>query len=352
MKPRHILMLALALAAVARAAAAQTTAPTTRDLEFPVTISDAGVNAFLEKQWNAADFPRSVSGTVLGCQYTLNLAVPTVTFLSGAARLNLSVSVTSSTPGCGGPWNLSLSPTIAIPSGQISVAGVRAFLTDLQAQIDALPIPAWLKTALANEYIPRFGVFGHIHNFIMYPSLLLGKLSSPWFDERTIALDPGNTFSLGWSVVPGALVLKPSARIRSGSINFGSVWTTPTFWVRLVRDASTNGWDYCDIHANIKATVRELIVYTVSGTRIYDVLPNFTLVSQPGPLAGWTKRGGKDEWIAPIWLQGTVLSTNAGSFVWALFEIRDTFYTRVFWAQPNYVSNGEYAWFPARDQLN
>lgn len=347
--------LPLAFAVLGAAPAIAQTAPTARDLQVPITITDAGVNAFLSRQYNAAGFPRVLTGTVLGCPYTLSLALPTVTFVSNAARLNMGVTISSTTPACGGPYTTSFSPTIAIPAGQISVAGVRAFLIDLQTKINALPLPAWVRNALSAEYVPRFGVFGHLYNFVMYPGTLLGKLSTPWFDQRALYLDAQNPFALGWSVIPGALVLKPSVRVRSGSSNLGALNTTPMFWARLIYGPSTGNWDALDVYANIKATLREYVVFNSIGTiAIYHGYPNLPLRSYPGPLSGWSATGGKTEWLATTNLGVGSLAAPLNYVVWALFEIDRTFYIRQYYIQVNHVPAGTnfYAWFPDREKLN
>lgn len=86
---------------------------TVRNISVPVKVADGAVNTFIGQQWTRQGWD-SFSGAVAGCGYVLNVPSPSVRLTSGHGTLTLGVEIISSNCG-GGPWNVTLSPTLAIP---------------------------------------------------------------------------------------------------------------------------------------------------------------------------------------------------------------------------------------------
>lgn len=323
------------------------TPQTLRNVELPVKLTEAGVNKFLAKQWNSAGFPKVITGTepITHCQYTFTLATPTVTFENAVASVNLSVTVTSTSTGAaclGGPFTLAFSPTISIPAGQVTSAGVKAFLTDIAQKVSTLGVPQWVKDAVTSAYVARFGTFPSPDNLVLYPSLLLGKVASHWFDQRSLNLDGANPFQLGWQVVPGTLILKPSINLRSGPADGTGGFLGPKFHVRFYTGFASS--DYMDFWSNINAVVREARLYTLSGTFLWGSQPqNFTTIKYQGnPTTQWVTMKMNSFAVRNL--------PPSNVFVWVLYEIDTTWYARTYAYDLSLVP--QQFWIANRDGLN
>jgi hypothetical protein len=303
-------------------AAGPTRAQTVRNVAVPVKVSDAAANALIAKQWASRGWS-SFSGSVAGCSYTLAVPAPTVDFDPGLARLNLSLTVSSTNCG-GGPWSVAITPRLSIPSGQLTTARVRMWLSDLYTLIDGLPVPTWVKDALRNQLGTRWGIPGP-DNLDAFPAALLSGLTSPWFDQRSVNLSTANPFQFAWQVNAGSLQLTPSVNIQAGQ----GATVSPDFKSRLFLASNT---DWIDFWSNIKAKVRTVRVFTLAGGPLYTANPtNVSTIKYHG--------NPSTEWIM-IDLQGTLLNFNQVYIVWVLFETDDTFYSREY----KLVSNNSSGW--------
>lgn len=313
MKARSGLCLTLMWSILAAVALlpASSSAQTVRNIEIPVKLSDSAVNDVIEQQWNEEGWD-SFSGVILGCAYFISVPAPTVSFVEGSASLTLGFTASSGTCG-GGPWSYTISPEIGIPSGQITTADVRMWLMDLLDEIDALPIPQWLKDALAEHFGPWADLTYLEGQIMLFPSQLLGDLTSEWFDQRSANLYYSNPFELGWQVDDGYITLKPSVNVQAGQ----GATVGPDFKARICWGANT---DYLDLWSNIKAEVKEARVFNIAGGPLYTV-------EDPGV---WTVKyhGDPSEWIW-IDLEGTATSWTGVHPTWILFEIESTFYMRI-----------------------
>lgn len=312
------------LAALAAPGAAG--AETVRNIAIPVKVSDVAMNTFIEYQWERQHWDR-FTGTILGCNYTITVPAPAVTLTRGRGTLTLAIKVTSG--NCGGLFDFSISPTIAIPSGQLSTEKVKMWLIDLNEMIDDLRIPAWARAALRHELGRRWGI-PDPDNIDAFPASLVKGLSSPFFDERSVNWYFQNPFAFGWQVEDGFLVLTPSVNIQAG---YGP-YAAPEFKTRLVLGEDT---DWLDVWSTIKARVKTVRVFTIALDPLYHVDPpdRRTVKYQGNPAT---------EWIM-LDLGGTRLGFPQIYIVWVLFEIDKTFYVRKY-----KLATGNLDWFPATSE--
>lgn len=285
-------------------------AQTVRNIATSVKVSDYAINTIIDKQWVRQGWD-SFFGNVAGCNYVIDLPSPTVVLTLDHGTLTLSASITSS--NCGGPWDVNLSPTIAIPSGQVSTAQVKMWLVDLYDLIDGLPIPNWVKGALERELGDRWGLPDVADSIDAFPAALLGGLSSDWFDQRSVNLYYSNPFEFAWQVDDGFLTLLPSVNIQAGQ----GATVSPDFKARFFLGAS----DWIDLWSNIKTKVTTVRVFDLAGYHQYTIDPNpavYTIKYHGDPAS---------EWIA-IDLKGVKLNFNQIFIAWVLFETDHTFYVR------------------------
>lgn len=287
-------------------------AQTVRNIPVPVKVSDDAINLFLAEQWSRLGW-HTFSGSVAGCNYVLQLPTPTVTFTPGHGSLTLGVDITSN--NCGGPWHADLTPTVAIPSGQLTTARVKMWLVDLFELIDGLPLPGWVKDALDRELGQRWGIPDLVDNLDAFPAPLLEELRTEFIEQRSVYLHPTNPFELAWQVDDGFLTLIPSVNLQSG---YGAA-VTPTFKARLWAWSADTDW--LDIWANLEAKVSKVLIFDISGyINYYNLSPGVDTIKYRGdPDNDWIMIDLGDKKIYP--------STNI-YLVWILFEIDHTFYSR------------------------
>ena len=284
-------------------------AQTVRNIAVPVKVSDDAMNTFIQQQWTRQGWT-SFSGAVAGCDYVIRVPAPTVDFITGHGSLTFAVEIVSTNCG-GGPWNLKLHPTIAIPSGQVSAPKIKMWLVDLYDLIDGLPVPRWVRDALIRELADRWGVPDLADAIDAFPAPLLTGLTSDWFNQRSVNLHYSNPFELAWQVEDGFLTLVPSVNIQAGQ----GVTVTPDFKARLFFGDT----DWIDIWATIKAQVKTV--------RLYDLGLNHQYTRNPGVHTIKYHGDPINEWIM-IDLNDTVLGFNQFYIAWILFETDNTFYLR------------------------
>lgn len=185
------------------------------------------------------------------------------------------------------------------------------WLVDLYDLIDGLAVPQWVKDALAQELVDRWGIPDVPANIDAFPASLLTGLTSPWFDQRSVNLYYSNPFEFAWQVEDGFLRLLPSVNIQAGQ----GTTVAPDFKARLFLGKT----DWIDIWANVKAKV--------STVRIFDLAPNHKYTRNPGVYTIKYHGDPENEWIM-IDLNDTLLSFNQIYIAWVLFETDDTFYLR------------------------
>lgn len=289
--------------------ASTVSAQTVRNIALPVKVSEEAVDTFVQQQWVRQGWS-SFSGAVAGCPYTIRVPSPTVRFTTGHGTLTLGIEVVST--GCGGgPWNFTLHPTIAIPSGQITAPQIKMWLVDLYDLIDGLAVPQWVKDALFRELADRWGVPDLADAIDAFPAPLLTGLTTHWFDQRSANLYYSDPFQLAWQVEDGFLKLVPSVNIQAGQ----GATITPEFKARLY----LGNTDWIDIWANIKAKVKTVRLYDLGANHKYTRSPGVSTIKYHGDPA--------NEWIM-INLNGTELGFNQFYIAWILFETDDTFYLR------------------------
>ena len=303
----RVAVLTLSAALVAGA----TTAQTVRNIAVPVKVSDDAVNTFIQQQWTRQGWSR-FTGNIAGCGYEIRIPTPTVRFTTGRGTLTLAVEVVSENCG-GGPWDLTLSPTITIPSGQVDAPKVKMWLMDLYDLIDGLPVPGWVKEALFRELAERWGVPDLADAIDAFPAPLLTGLTNHWFDQRSVNLHDANPFELAWRVEEGFLALVPSVNVQAG---YGNT-VAPEFKARLL----LSNTDWIGLWSTIKAKVKTVRIYDLGGNHKYTRNPGVYTIKYHGDAL--------NEWIA-VDLQGTALNFNQFYIAWVLFQTDDTFYLRTY----------------------
>lgn len=321
MSLRFVFLLAAAL--VASTASAQTV----RNVTIPVRVSDDAINVFIDKHWKRQGWHR-FTGNLGGCDYVIELPSPTVTLRRGHGTLSLSVRVSSS--NCGGPFQFSLSPSIAISSGQISTAKVKMWLLDLKDWIDDLSVPDWVTLIVRHELERRWGIPDLDDNVDAFPASLVKGITTPFLDQRSVNFYYSNPFEFAWGVEDGFLVLTPSVNFQAGQ----GATVGPDFKTRLFLGDT----DWLDIWSNIKAKVATAGVFSVAGYLRYRVDPGVYTIKYHG--------NPQTEWIA-INLNDSRLAFNQIYFVWVLFEIDRTFYVRKY-----RVLSGANVWHGAAEGYN
>ncbi len=306
MSRKRCLAFALALSLCGSTLSAQTV----RNLEVPVKVTDAAVNSFISHQWSEEGWDEFV-GTIGVCYFEITVPPPSVTFIEDHASLTLAGNLTSS--NCGGPWSFSVSPEIGIPSGQITTADVKMWLTDLLDLINGLGFPAWVKQALVDAFGP-WADLNYIEGQIdLFPAALLTGIGGEWFDQRSINFDQTNPFEIGWRVEDGFVELLPSANVQAGI----SGTVAPQFNARL-KDDDDDGPESISLWSNIEATVKKIRIFNIAGIQVYELDPDVKTI----------KSQGNEDDVIHFTLEGENLTPTGAFPTWILFEINETFYLR------------------------
>jgi len=217
-------------------------------INTPIELTETAINRFLQNQYQEGGLPAIVNGNIGGITYTLNLSLPSIILLQNEAKVRFVIDITSTI----GSYHVDIEPGLGIDPGNISTSQVTAFLTNLPALVQLLPLDQRLKDAIVQAY--------NSLNLVMYPAKLLSQITTPWLDQRRVNV---TNLSLGWQVAPGILRLIPGATLNSN---------VPLLWVGLW---GFQGDDYLVVLSNIKVTVSQGIIVPLSGTpTIWQGSPN------------------------------------------------------------------------------
>lgn len=294
MKQLSLLILVLFLFGIVRNLPAEDESSTNHTIAADIEITDTAINRFLQEQYNEANFPRVISGSIQNplppyqtINYTLTLDLPSIMLLDNAAKVRLVIDVTSDV----GSYHLAIEPTLDIPPGNISTSRVTAILTDLPNVVQALPIDQWLKNAL-------FAAYNSLE-LVMYPSKLIEEISDfDWLNQRRILV---TDLALSWSVEPDLLKLAVSTTVNSA---------LPTFHASLSEYYHDMG-----VLSNIEVTVVSAVIAEFgSGDIIWESDPN-VICPKNGSI--YIPTGNLE--LSPTFY-----------FIWVHFTIDDTFYIRKF----------------------
>jgi len=273
-----------------------------------VEVSATAINRYLNTQYNAAGFPQTVPVTYNGTNYTLALTLPQIILTQGSAKIQMIFDVNTATTNV---YHFEVDPSINIPSGQITLAQVQAFLTDLPTQLNSVStIPQWVRDDVTTYY--------NSLGFTVYPTKLIDQVNSNWFAQRRInTVSP--YFALGWQVSQDLLSLVVSTYLNS---------QLPAFFTALV---GQSGDDYICFMSNIQVTVKEALVVSGS-TTLWHGYPNVTCA-----------KGG----TVNIDMGDIGIKFGDSPIVKSVFTIDNTWYCRECDNVPvNAVdSNGQQAWF-------
>lgn len=268
----------------------------THNVSASIEISDVAINRYLNTQYNATGFPKSVPVTIGGTNYTMSLALPEIIITSGSAKIRLVFDVNS---GATNVYHFEVQPSVNIPTNQITASQIYAYFTDLVTVVNLLNIPSEVKNAVINTY--------NSIGFNMYPSKLIDQLSTPWMRERALTLDVNN-LALAWAVIDGAIKFTVSLPVSS---------SLPTFTVLLYQNAIA-------INSKIDITVDNLVLYNGAGEIITE----------------WTTDRFIQREVTNSWGLSSTISQLGAYTIWVLFRIGDTtFYVREYRCTANGVGS-------------
>lgn len=223
---------------------------TNQTISTTVEVTQTAINRFLQNQYNLNQIPNSVSGTISGVSYTLNLDLPEILLLQDAIELHMSLHIVSSI----GNFDVTIEPTVNYPSWSISLTEVKSTLANFSTVVNALSLDSRLKTAIINAY--------NSLQLMMYPSKLISQVNTSLFSRQSIRFIDA---SLQSSATPGILRFVITVTLSSAE---------PTFWVGL--DGYV-GDDYIDFKTNLDVNVKEVIVVSFDGTVVmYHGYPDVT----------------------------------------------------------------------------
>ena len=217
-----------------------------------VEVSETAINRYLNNQYNSTGFPRSFMYNYGGTNYTIALALPEIILTPGNAALRMIFDVNTGTTNV---YHFEVDPSINIPSGQITAAQVQAYLSNLEATLNAISfIPQWVRDQITTYY--------NSLGYLVYPSKLIDQVNSSFFSQHRVNVE-SPYFALGWQVSQGVLSLVVSTYLSSQG---------PLFWVALADPSSGN--DQSIFLTNIEVNVKELFVVSLGGTVRYHGIPN------------------------------------------------------------------------------
>lgn len=285
---------------------------TSHTISTKVEVTETAINRFLQSQYNNNDIPQSVSGTIGGVTYTLNLVLPRISLLQDAMKLRMEINIVSNI----GNFPVVIEPAVNLPSWSISLTEIKTTLSNLSTVVNALTIDSRLKTAIINAY--------NSLNLIMYPSQIVKQANTDLFKQQSIRFaDP--VFSVQMKVVPGILRFTLSTHVSS---------FTPAFKTSI--DYLSDGNNYIGFSATLAVKVKEIIINIPGSPNVYRTTPN---------------------WVVPKWQQsGDYAYINIGDQGYRLghscvvkvrFETDNTWFSRTYQSVP--VNLG---WVSATSSIN
>ncbi|MGE5410445.1 MAG: hypothetical protein ACM3MI_05750 [Clostridiales bacterium] len=210
-----------------------------------IEISQTAINRFLNTQYNAAGFPRSIPVSYGGTNYTIALGLPEIILTQGNAKLQMVFDVNSPTANI---YHFLIQPSVIIPSSQITGAQVQAFLNSLPTELEKISsIPQWVKDPIIQTYKDL--------GFTVFPSKPIDKLNSTLFEQQSInVISP--YFSLGWEVTDGNLNLLVSTFLNSSLPDFrlnigGYAGINDSLYVKSNKKVRVNSVKITDIPAKL-----------------------------------------------------------------------------------------------------
>lgn len=259
-----------------------------------VEITETAINRYLNTQYNSTGFPRSVNFNHDGTDYTLALTLPEIILIPENAKLKMVFDVNTGTTNI---YHFEVRPYINIPSNQITLSEVSAFLTDLVTVLNAIPsLPQWVKDKVI-EYYNSLG-------FLVYPSKLIDKLDNQWIRQRALTIDENN-FTLSYEIITGAIRFTVSVPIVAHSPTFDA--EVPINYVAV----KTN---------DIDVVIVEVRLYTIDGDLI----------------KAWTDNVYLSKGQVKYFQIGYDIYSIQNVILWVLFKIdnfldnKNTFYVREF----------------------
>jgi hypothetical protein len=268
-----------------------------------VEVTQTAINRYLNTQYNAAGFPRNIPVNISGTNYTISLTLPDVVLSTGNAKLHMVFDVWQGTILL---YHFTIQPSINIPSGQITALQVQAFLTNLQAILDAVApvLPLWVKSNI----VSNFNSLG----WTVYPSKLIDQLNTAWFAQRGLAINITN-LALGWEAAAGTLRLTISVPMTA---------TGPRFYAQFAADQ----------HGYPAVIVKSYdIDVTVDEVRIFDLVPN--------NIQTWTDNVLLPKGAVRWWYTDFTPNPTQLYFIWILFRTDNTFMVRKFKADGQGLSS-------------
>ena len=177
-----------------------------------IEITAAAINRYLNTEYDSWEIPQYESVTFNGVNYELTLCLPQIILTPGNAKLQMEFDVYA---GAAHLYHFIVDPSVDIPSGQITLSQVQAFLTNLPALLDSVQqIPQWVRDTLTHYY-NSIGI-------TMYPSKLIDTVNTNWLAQRSINVVPPY-FALGWQVGSGVIDLTVSTYL-DGEIPYFSAY--------------------------------------------------------------------------------------------------------------------------------
>ncbi len=188
--------------------------PGNHSVESEFIITGTSINRYLNNQYNTSSFPREF--TVTGTPYKIFLTLPEVILTPGNAKLLMTFDIKQ---GDVLLYHFEIKPSLSISNSQVSGSDIKAFLTDLQMQLNAVSpiLPGWVKENIINKY--------NLIGWIVYPSKLMDKISESFLSEKGISIVL-NDFTLSSEIIDDAFKLVVSLNLTAKEASFFAQLTT------------------------------------------------------------------------------------------------------------------------------
>lgn len=220
-----------------------------------VEISATAINRYLNTQYNSAGFPRSVE-VDYGSGYMLLLTLPQVILTPNNAKLQMIFDVWQDVTHV---YHFEIDPSLNVPSNQVTLPQVQAFLTDLVTQLNNVPgVPQWVKDAVTQNY--------NALGFNVYPSKLIDQINTTSFAQQSVnVVSP--YFALEWQAGQGVLDLLVYTYLTSSPPHFS-----------FSAEQTSTGFDSLFVQSNLQATIARAYVYSEDGMTQYYSEGNLSVV--------------------------------------------------------------------------
>ncbi|HAP35205.1 MAG TPA: hypothetical protein DCQ28_04415 [Bacteroidetes bacterium] len=226
---------------------------TNHNISTLIEVTQTSMNRYLQTQYNAVGFPREI--IVSGTSYKIYLALPEVNLAAGSAKLQMEFDVKD---GSNLLYHFVIQPSLNIDTGQIRLTQIQAFLTNLQATLDAVTpiLPSWVETNIISNFNTR--------GWIAYPSKLINQINTTLFAQQSIRFIDA---TLQTQIIPNTLQFVITVSLSSSK---------PVFWVSMDGDGG-NLDDFIYFKTNLDVKVKEVIIVPLGGSNvIYHGYPDVT----------------------------------------------------------------------------